>query len=424
MATVQPDKLVFYHPCDSLVDSSGYTWTNGEDWGLGFIREGVFVDGLNNNAFSSSGSTPSFNNMSLETVYGNNDGETRVTCTFWAKGLGGSTGDYVSVGFYNYPPPDRVIQQLDLRGDGRVRLSVQADDAPADSATIFTWSGVVDTTDDWRCYALDFEQSGSHWVLHHSIGCQLWTNEGQQDLIEGTGNGDFQASNEAYARILLKNSGAESGVLIDDVSYWRGATLFTQEELLNVFSGCTHHARVDLFIGGPDSISVSGDLFIHGRTDHPASGDMFINGHAQLSGSGDLFIHGRDTTSGSMPLCINGTYTMPAPEDGELRIVHRLTKTGDYDPQLISAFDTPPVSVNIEVWGIGDGQNTQIAISNSGCYAIGDTGRWGWSTANLPFTSEHQKYHYYFMMTSNEGEKQYGEFFITVPERGRWSHPD
>ncbi len=107
-----------------------------------------------------------------------------------------------------------------------------------------------------------------------------------------------------------------------------------------------------------------------------------------------------------------------------LRIINRLTKTADYDPQIISAFPTPPTSVNIEVWDIVDGQNIVVAISNSGCYSIGDTSRWGWSTANLPFTDEKQKYHYYFRMTSDTSEEQYGEFFITVPERGLRSHPD
>lgn len=106
-----------------------------------------------------------------------------------------------------------------------------------------------------------------------------------------------------------------------------------------------------------------------------------------------------------------------------LRIIHRLTKTGDYDPQLIGTFVTPPVSANIEVWDVVDGQNTAVTIVNSGCYAIGNTGKFGWSLAHLPFTGENKKYHYYYRMTSNEGEYDHGEFLITVPEHGRWSYP-
>lgn len=106
------------------------------------------------------------------------------------------------------------------------------------------------------------------------------------------------------------------------------------------------------------------------------------------------------------------------------RVIDYLTKTQDFDPQLIGTFTVLPLSVNIEVWDIVNGQNLPVALASSGCYAIGNTGRWGWSTANLPFTNYRDKYQYYYRMISNESETQYGEFFITVPEDGRWSYRD
>lgn len=107
-----------------------------------------------------------------------------------------------------------------------------------------------------------------------------------------------------------------------------------------------------------------------------------------------------------------------------LRIIHRLTKTGDYDPQLISLFTNVASNVNIEVWDIIDGQNVQLTITNSGCYQIGNTNSWGWSTENFDFVGNRNKYHYYFRMTSDIAEQQFGEFFITVPEDGLWSYPN
>ncbi len=112
-----------------------------------------------------------------------------------------------------------------------------------------------------------------------------------------------------------------------------------------------------------------------------------------------------------------------ASSSGIMDIGH-LIKTNDYDPQLISTFETSPSGVNIEVYDVGNGQNTKAITPSSGCYQIGDTDNWGWSTENLPFTQQHKKYHYYFQMISNNGEKQYGEFLITVPEDGVWSSPD
>lgn len=134
-----------------------------------------------------------------------------------------------------------------------------------------------------------------------------------------------------------------------------------------------------------------------------------------------------DSNHGTVKVGLIGkSSSSPSPSvDGqELRIINHLTKTSDYDPQLISSFSTPPIGVNIEVWDIVDGQNAAMTITSSGCYAIGDTGRWGWSTANLPFTDERQQYHYYFRMTSDTSEEQYGEFFITVPEHGVLDYPN
>lgn len=112
------------------------------------------------------------------------------------------------------------------------------------------------------------------------------------------------------------------------------------------------------------------------------------------------------------------------PSGTTFRIINKLTKGGIYNPQLISAFDVSPSSVNIQLWDIVDAQNTPVIITNSGCYPIGNTDWWGWSTEYLPFTGEKKKYQYYYRMISNTGEEQCGEFFIIVPERGRWSYPD
>lgn len=105
------------------------------------------------------------------------------------------------------------------------------------------------------------------------------------------------------------------------------------------------------------------------------------------------------------------------------RIIHRLTKTSDYNPQLVGLFTDDVSSINIRIWDIGNGANTQVGITSSGCYNIGDTNNWGWSTLYLPSASGYNNYHYYYEMIANNGETDYGEFFLTVPERGRWIYP-
>ena len=91
-------------------------------------------------------------------------------------------------------------------------------------------------------------------------------------------------------------------------------------------------------------------------------------------------------------------------------------------PQLIGVFDNPATTVNIQVWNITDGNNAQVPISSSGCYEIGDTSRWGWSTANMPVAVGNAK-HYFYNMVADTGENFEGQFILDIPERSKWIHP-
>lgn len=141
--------------------------------------------------------------------------------------------------------------------------------------------------------------------------------------------------------------------------------------------------------------------------------------------SGDLFLHGYSLITISDNLFIEGLLVSDASLSGvPLRIINRLTRMSDYDPQLVGAFSNSPSSVNIEVWDITDGQNIKLTIASSGCYQMGNSDGWGWSTQYLLLAPEARKYHYYFKMISDTSEEQFGEFFITVPEHGLWSYPN
>ena len=178
----------------------------------------------------------------------------------------------------------------------------------------------------------------------------------------------------------------------------------------------------DLFVHGHDNITTSGNLYILGPQQVTTSSDLFIRGYDNVSISGNLFIKGFTGTSGaSIPSLF--IYGRSPVAEIPLRIIHHLTRTGDYHPQLIGSFDPGLSSVNIRVWDVVDGVNVQAAIVTSGCYEIGNTGKWGWSTEHLPFASGYHNYHYYFGMTSHTHDTYYGEFFLTVPEDGRWVYP-
>jgi hypothetical protein len=118
----------------------------------------------------------------------------------------------------------------------------------------------------------------------------------------------------------------------------------------------------------------------------PTSGDLFISGHANAK-----------------------------PFDWFLQ-------TSDYFPQILGSFPPSANNVTIQIWNVTDAQNIEMSLSNSDCYSIGDTGRWGWSTSGMP-SSQGFSEHYFYMMTSSIGETFDGQFILDVPADATWIHP-
>lgn len=197
-------------------------------------------------------------------------------------------------------------------------------------------------------------------------------------------------------------------------------------------------ASGDLYIYGRDNLTASGDLFVHGLDNINTSGNLFVEGHIDSSGvpapslfihgfdiitvSGDLFIHGHETISASGDLYIGGIVPEPSSVSKIARPLDWLLKTQDHNPQIVGTFDMFASSATIQVWDVTNGQNTSMALVASGCYAIGNTGRWGWSTANLPTTQRYDR-HYFYQMISDFGEIFEGQLVLNIPEGARWAHP-
>jgi len=188
----------------------------------------------------------------------------------------------------------------------------------------------------------------------------------------------------------------------------------------------------DLFIDG--HIDISGisapSLIIHGHQDIVASGDLYINGHKPIITSGylfvhgnieisgipapSLFIHGHIIDSGSIGLFIFGIEPLAQSIDW-------LLKSSDHYPQIIGTLENA-TSVTIQLWEVTDGQNALVTVVSSDCYQIGNTGRWAWSTANLPTYSTYQR-QYFYIMTANHNNTFAGQFFLEVPEKAKWIYP-
>lgn len=103
--------------------------------------------------------------------------------------------------------------------------------------------------------------------------------------------------------------------------------------------------------------------------------------------------------------------------------IESLMRSADHSPQLVGRFKTAPTGpVTIELWECVSGVATPLSMASNLCYAIGDTGRWAWSTANLPpLTRTASQYTY--RMTDAVGEVFQGHFTLRAPMISRTRMP-
>jgi len=180
-------------------------------------------------------------------------------------------------------------------------------------------------------------------------------------------------------------------------------------------------ASGDLFVNGLKTTQASSDMFVGGYDNHLGSGDLFIKGLTDIGASGDLYTNGATgATTGSCDLFTRGTVAASGGAAASGQAFDWLEKTPDYDPQFVGSFDTAATLVTVQVWDITNGVNTALALASSGCYQIGDTNYWGWSTEHLP---THYSGHLYYQMNSDAGEIFWGQAMF-VTEDQRWKHPD
>jgi len=97
-------------------------------------------------------------------------------------------------------------------------------------------------------------------------------------------------------------------------------------------------------------------------------------------------------------------------------------KSSDHFPQLLGVFSDSVVSVTIEVWDLIDGANILVILVDDICQQIGDTGRWFWSTINLP-PHRFGIQQYMYKMSADNGEEFIAEFFIKSAGVNILQHP-
>jgi len=264
---------------------------------------------------------------------------------------------------------------------------------------------------DSHFLVLDFENTGSNWALNTSIDGANWVVQGNQDAGSLSPIGS-----DTSGQVSLTNP--EAGQWVDEVVLWGGdkaaLDIFTNDELFSLFSLAGSGFTMAEYSAGEappaeaTQVTDNFDMYIFSVGDFAASGDLYIAGPLQTTGSVDLVIVGTGVVADEVA-------TLGRPIDW-------LLKTSDHNPQIIGTFATTISGVNIAVWDVTNGANAAMSIPNSGCYQIGNTGRWGWSTINLPSSQGHAR-HYYYQMTSDTDTTFDGQFLLDLPEGAKWIHP-
>ena len=327
--------------------------------------------------------------------YPSMSGYTRVAACMWARNLTAPVSAVTVERGYSI-----------VMNSGSVVLGGAATWNDGDITTL------MDSLNDGESHflVLDFENTGSNWNLNTSVDGATWVDQGVQD----TGS---------LSPVLTDTSGEvsitnpEPGQWIDETVLWGGdkATLaiFTDDELFSLFSlagsGSTmaEYSAGESPPAGATEINDNFDMYTLSIGEFAASGDLYIAGPLQITDSVDFVIVGTGIVS--------EVTTLGRPLDW-------LLKTSDHNPQIIGTFATTVSGVNIAVWDVTNGENAAMSIANSGCYQIGDTGRWGWSTINLPSSQGHAR-HYFYQMTSNLDTIFDGQFLLDLPEGAKWIHP-
>ena len=186
-------------------------------------------------------------------------------------------------------------------------------------------------------------------------------------------------------------------------------------------------------VSTPTAINSNFILFIHGFAAQTDNLDLIITGNESLTDNLNLFVNGKDSLTNNLNLIIAGEET----NDGSLNLfikgalgedddnfnlsLEQLFKNADYSPQIIGRFITSPSSVTIEVWDLMN-NNSVVSLTSNGCYEIGNTDRWGWSTINLPPLTRIAN-QYVFKMTANTLEVFKGEFVVKTKRLGRDRKP-
>jgi len=305
-----------------------------------------------------------------------------------------------------------------------------------------TWNGpgvetVLSGVNDGQSHllVLDFEhQTGTTWALRTSTDGSGWMSHGAQT----SGSASIAAQDTPPSLFVLPGVGSGDYTL-DEVVLWRGGELFSAQELSNLHELASVHNQpmneygsyYDAYTAGQAPLHTKGHeriedeigLHLPAFEMITASEPLYVKSIGTVSGAAEFRVTGVGGASQSFSLFMQAALTTSGQYPPASGIwgwgVAELVRTHDHHPQVIGLLDYVGTSGEVDITVYELTNMTEVSLGHSRCYPIGDTGRWGWSTAYLPGDTKYGQHFVYRMATSGAAQTFAGEFFLRFPASDR-----
>lgn len=226
MSVLQPDKLKWYHPLNTKTDSNGLLWSVATN-PFNFVDIAGFVAGQVGNAIESV-SVPPHSILSRPVAdYPSLDGSSDVTVAMWLNPPAGSADydflcgwmDVTNVRFQQIGI-ESSLAALSLRNGVTGNPEVQ-------------FNGLVSVSRNvWSLVMLNLHHDGSDWEARKSINGAPWSAPVSPSTGSVPARLPFTGTSEfAFIHLVMQTSGG----LVDEVAIWDDATLFTNQEISNMY---------------------------------------------------------------------------------------------------------------------------------------------------------------------------------------------
>lgn len=251
-------------------------------------------------------------------------------------------------------------------------------------------SGILSNGNPHMIFAAFENQGGSNWNLYLSIDGSGWTNLGSQ----ASGSTPILVT-DSTPNLTFNGDGVDTNKFIDELVVYKNQDRFTDLELSNIYS-----------LGNSLGEPLSNYGLYYGII-QSGSISLYMNAYGYETDQITLAMRDPSFRINTCTLFIQNTGL-----DFSWSIENFVSYIG-VDPQLVGNLGYVGASgdVKIRIWELKNGSPVPYYLQDSGCYPIGDTGRWGFSTRIIGQT-DYERPQYHYMMNAPNGTNFQGQFFM------------